>query len=148
MCTPDERNGTVRAATVTSFRNLQVSVRPVVRPQPRRFLDRDAAQRLHDRIQIPCPEPEIDFGDKSGHLSHIPLRKTAEDHQPSNLAGLIALGRGKDGLDGLLLRVTDESASVDQKHVHRTSLILRHDAPRILDLRKEMFGVHGVLGTA
>lgn len=145
---PDERNGTVGAPSVTALGDFQVRIGAVIRPESRRIFGRHAPQSLDNRIQVSRPEPEIHFRNQFRHLGHVSLRKTSENHQSSYLARLLALGGGEDGLDGLLLRVADESAGVDEKHIDRTDLILRHNPPRVLDLRKKMFRVNRVLGTA
>ena len=120
----------------------------MIGPKPGRILHRNTAQSLDDRGKIPRAEPEIHFRDQIRHPGHVPLRETSEDHQPSDLPGFLAGGGGKDGLDGLFLGVADEPAGVDEDHIDRTHLILRHNPPRVLDLREKMFRVNSVLGTA
>ena len=101
----------------------------VVSPQPRRIPHRNASQGLDHRIQIPRTEPVVHFRNQIRHLGHVPLGKTSEDNYPADLAGLLAGRGGKDGLDGFLLGVSDESAGVDQKHIDGTALLLRQDLP-------------------
>lgn len=51
-------------------------------------------------------------------------------------------------MDSSFASPMNQSAGVDEKHIDRTNLILRHNPPRVLDLRKKMFRVNRVLGTA
>ena len=105
-----------------------------------------AAQGADQRIQFPGAEPPVHLGNQLGKVLGIALGQAAEHQQATDFAGLLARDRGKNGLDGLFLRVADEAAGVDELDVDGTRLPFRNDLIGIPDLIQEMLGVDGVLG--
>ena len=76
MRPPDERNRAIRTAPVTPLRNLQISVRQflarphTLSPPIRMHLH---AESLHDRINVPRPEPSVHFRNQCRHIRNVTL---------------------------------------------------------------------------
>ena len=108
---------------------------------------RFAPEGTHQRGKVPGPEPAVHFGNQVRKLFPIALGKAAEHEETADFAGLLAPDGFQDGLDGLFLGVPDEAAGIDQLDIHGAGLPFRHDLISIAYLVKEMFRIHGVLGT-
>ena len=105
-----------------------------------------AAEGADHGIQVPGAEPAVDLRNQVRHVLLIALGQAAEHIDPADFARQLALDRREDDLDGLFLRVADETAGIDELDIDRTHLLLRHDLIGVPYLVQEMLGIDGVLG--
>ena len=86
---PDEGDGTVRAAAVTAFRDFQESIGvAAVCPDTAvgRLLARRTSQCPDERGEVPRAEPAIHLRNQARKLVFVALGKTAEDKKASGTA--------------------------------------------------------------
>ena len=88
---------------------------------------RPAAERPDDGVQVPRAEPAVHLRDELRHFAAVALGEAAEYQETADFPVLLALDGSQDGLDGLFLRVADETAGVDQLDIDGTHFLFRHD---------------------
>ena len=106
------------------------------------------AESLDNRFNVTCTIPSVNFRDELRHVGNVSLRKTAEYKDFTYFARLLAFYSFEDCLYGLLLGITDESASIEEQNIHILLLSFRYYFIIVPDLRKKVFSVHLILGTA
>ena len=148
----DMRNGAVGTAAVAAFGYLQICAGPAVGrqvPGGAESLRRHGAEGPHYRIEVAGPEPSVHFGHQPGQFRGVALRQAAECEEMPRLAGTAPFGLFQQHVHALFLGVADEAAGVYEHVIHRPVPVFRqHHIPVPGQLRKQMLGVYGILGTA
>ena len=106
------------------------------------------SQSLYHRIEIPGAVPSVNLRDQFWQFIGVTLGKASEYNDLTYLSLFLSFDRFKYSLDRLLLSITDESASIQQKHINRLINTFRYNFICTGHLRKNMFCIHLVLGTA
>ncbi|MBR6263775.1 MAG: hypothetical protein IKR05_11255 [Prevotella sp.] len=148
MAATDERDGTESATAVAAFGDLEISVmlrggkHTAAAIVGLHLLFQQVGSDEIDTLHTIEGVHLVDFGLQ---VLLEPLREASRDIQLLDLALLTQLGIFQDGVDGLLLRITDEATGVDDDHIGTTFVVVT-DHIAVFQQSGQMLRVDFVLG--
>ena len=101
----------------------------------------------HDVAEAAGAHDAVDFRQLLQNVRLIALAQAAGDENLLNFPGVLQLGGGENGVDGLAFGAVDEAAGVDDHHVAARAVLLDGDA-RLQAQGHHLLGVHPVFVAA